>query len=69
MVNIPELVQYITWLAGNVKMPMDVSFTFSIEDKSVNEYEAKFRETYGWCGFCGEPYLSDAAESCSKCGK
>ena len=57
------------WLQGSIKMPIGLSLTFDLENEEVEDFSVKFLETFGWCKFCGEPYLSDGAETCSNCGR
>ncbi len=68
-VSVDEFNGHGAWLEGYIKLGIQMSLTFNIQDKKVEEFEASFREIYGWCQFCGEPYLSDGAETCSNCGR
>jgi len=50
-------------------MPINGSLMFDIENRKVESFEASFQETYGVCKYCGELFLSDAAETCPNCGR
>jgi hypothetical protein len=59
---------YGAFITAYLKLPINVTLIFNIDTEKVEEYDGEFVEIYGWCNSCGEPYLSDAAETCSKCG-
>ena len=50
-------------------MPINGSLMFDIENREVESFEASFQEAYGVCRYCGELFLSDAAETCPNCGR
>lgn len=60
--------EHYVWAAIILKVHISLSLVFNIRERRVEEFEAKFIETFGWCKFCGEP-LSETAEECPACGK
>ena len=53
-----------------LNLPIKFSLVFNIVNEQIEEFEVNgFEETFGWCKSCGAAITSDAAESCSKCGK
>lgn len=58
------------WVYFIANIPVNFSITYDVENKNVDEFEVDgFDEVFGYCRFCGAAILSDAAESCHKCGK
>ncbi|MFH0768043.1 MAG: hypothetical protein V1932_00555, partial [Chloroflexota bacterium] len=58
------------WAYFTVNIPVNFSITFDVENKNVDTFEVDgFDEVFDYCRFCGAAILSDAAESCYKCGK
>ena len=56
-------------LSMYIELPINLSLIFNISTKTVDEFEGHLPEIYGWCRFCREPYFSNGAETCSKCGR
>ena len=60
--------KYGAWLVAYIDLPMSGSLTLNVIDRTVDSIEGNFPEIFGFCKKCGEPIISDAAESCYKCG-
>lgn len=58
------------WAQLILRLPISFSIIFNILEEKIEEFEINpIEECYGWCHSCGAPILSDAAESCTECGK
>ncbi len=51
------------------KLPVNFAINFNIDNGTVDNFEVKIEEFFGFCPNCSEPILSDAAEACGECGK
>ena len=56
-------------VTARIHLPIDLKILFDIDKKDVEEFEGEIPPIYSFCHKCGEPFLNDAAEKCSKCGK
>jgi hypothetical protein len=62
--------EHYVWAQLEVDLPVSLSLIFDLKEEKVREFEVNpFGEIYGFCRRCGATILSDAAETCSKCGK
>lgn len=62
--------EHYMWGQLVLQLPISFSIIFDLESKKVREFEVNpFSSVYGFCRRCGAPILSDAAETCHKCGK
>ena len=58
------------WAQLTLYVPIRFSMIFNILSEQVEEFEVNgFEETFGWCKSCGAAVLSDAAQTCYRCGK
>ena len=57
------------WTQMLVNLPISIKLIFNIRDIEVENFEIEVQEIFGFCPNCSAAILSDAAESCSKCGK
>ncbi len=55
--------------AVSLCLPIGLSIVYNARHKEVEEFEVIIPEIFGFCGNCSTPVLSDAAESCSDCGR
>lgn len=51
------------------KLPINFAINFNIGNGTVDNFEVKIEEIFGFCPNCSEPILSDAVEACGECGK
>jgi rRNA-processing protein FCF1 len=62
--------EHYMWGQLILQLPISLSIIFDIENRKVREFEVNpFSGIYGFCPHCGAPIISDAAETCGKCGK
>jgi hypothetical protein len=52
-----------------LNLPIEISFIFNVNNEDMEEFEVNLGEIFGFCHLCNAPILSDAAETCYKCGK
>lgn len=52
-----------------IRVPISLTILWDIEKLNIIEVEIDVKEFFGWCPFCNEPVISDAAESCPECGR
>lgn len=52
-----------------LKLPLELTLEFNIKNSSVDYFDVRVEEFFGFCKKCLEPILSDSAESCSSCGE
>lgn len=52
-----------------LKLPIEITLKFNIKNSSVDYFDVRVEEFFGFCTKCFEPILSDSAESCSSCGE
>jgi len=51
------------------KLPINFAINFNIDNGTVDNFEVKIEEIFGFCPNCSEPIINDAAEACGECGK
>jgi hypothetical protein len=62
--------EHYMWAQITLQLPINFSLVFNITDEQVEEFEVNpVEDLFGWCSSCGAAILSDAAETCSRCGK
>jgi hypothetical protein len=62
--------EHYIWGQLVLELPISLSISFDLKKEKVQEFEVNpFSEIFGFCRRCGAAILSDAAETCGKCGK
>ncbi|MDZ7759476.1 MAG: hypothetical protein U5L00_04370 [Desulfovermiculus sp.] len=57
-------------LAGaSIELRLGLALVYNAREDYVEEFEVILPEIFGFCPHCQRPEYSDAAESCSSCGK
>ncbi len=59
--------EHYMFVSTAVKATFGLSLILNQKTEEVEQIEAEFAEFYGWCRHCGEPIVSDAAETCTGC--